>query len=128
MPAEAAVTGEGNGYDTGDDILETADDDEAAWQSRPRAVSLIVRGTQFDDGDCEQTGHLQFDLGIDAPFLQEGLALTPVVASRVRANIQHLVDFTSALEKNSGATARLLWSEGEDNLAQKLLERLQRPN
>ena len=114
---------------------EDADNDAAAnvpgepsdeWQSRPRPVQLIVHGLQFDDGACEQNGHIQFDLGLDAPFLQEGMGLTPLVESRVRANIQHLVDFTVGLEKHSGANARLLWSESEENLAQKLLTRLQK--
>ena len=37
-----------------------------------------------------------------------------------------LVEFTAKVEKNSGATGRLLWSESEENLAQKLITRLQR--
>jgi hypothetical protein len=32
------------------------------------------------------------------------------------------------VEKNAGATARLLWSESEENLAQKLITRLQKVN
>ncbi len=44
----------------------------------------------------------------------------------MRANIQKLVEFTIKVEKNSGATGRVLWSESEDNLAQKLIQRLQR--
>jgi hypothetical protein len=44
----------------------------------------------------------------------------------VRANVQKLVEFTGAAEKNSGASARLLWSESEENLAQKLIARLQK--
>jgi len=44
----------------------------------------------------------------------------------VRANVQKLVEFTSAVEKNSGASGRLLWSESEENLAQKLINRLQK--
>jgi hypothetical protein len=45
---------------------------------------------------------------------------------RVRTNVAKLVDFTSKLEKNSGASARLLWSESEENFAQKLIARLQK--
>jgi hypothetical protein len=40
--------------------------------------------------------------------------------------VQKLIDFTSKVEKNSGASARLLWSESEENLAQKLISRLQK--
>ena len=40
--------------------------------------------------------------------------------------MQKLVNFTSAVEKNCGISGRVLWSESEDNLAQKLIDRLQR--
>jgi hypothetical protein len=40
--------------------------------------------------------------------------------------VQRLVEFTSKVEKNSGANARLLWSESDQNFAQKLIARLQR--
>ena len=40
--------------------------------------------------------------------------------------MQKLVEFTCKVEKNSGANARLLWSESEKNIAQKLIARLQR--
>ena len=43
-----------------------------------------------------------------------------------RANVQQLVEFTTKAEKNSGARSRLLWSESEENLAQKLIMRLQK--
>jgi len=46
----------------------------------------------------------------------------------VRANVQQLVDFTNAIEKKSGANGRLLWSESENNFAQKLIARLQKVN
>ena len=41
---------------------------------------------------------------------------------------RRLVEFTAKVEKNSGATGRLLWSESEENLAQKLIARLQKVN
>jgi hypothetical protein len=37
-----------------------------------------------------------------------------------------LVDFTTKAQKSSGATGRLLWSESEENFAQKLISRLQK--
>jgi hypothetical protein len=40
--------------------------------------------------------------------------------------VQKLVDFTNEAEKSSGASGRLLWSESEENLAQKLIARLQK--
>jgi hypothetical protein len=44
----------------------------------------------------------------------------------VRANGQKLVEFMNRVEKASGAGARLLWSESEENFAQKLISRLQK--
>jgi hypothetical protein len=54
--------------------------------------------------------------------------LDEVSETRVKSNIRRLVDFTSAVEKNCGISGRLLWSdsEEEENLAQKLIARLQR--
>ncbi len=100
--------------------------DAPEWLRSPRAVHLIVNSLHFDDASCEQNGHLQFDLGMDAPFLHEELDITDEVSGYVRADIQQLVAFTSSLEKTSGANTRLLWSESEENLAQKLLTRLQK--
>jgi hypothetical protein len=36
------------------------------------------------------------------------------------------VDFINRVEKNAGAATRLLWSESDENLAQKLISRLQK--
>jgi hypothetical protein len=58
--------------------------------------------------------------------LYENLQLTPTQQDRLRENVTQLVVFTAAVEKNSGASARLLWSESEENLAQKLISRLQK--
>ena len=96
------------------------------WALQASQVKFIVHGLEFDDRVFEQEGHIQIDFGIDTPFLQEQVKLTPEAEAKVRANVQKLVEFTSAVEKNSGASARLLWSESEENLAQKLIARLQK--
>jgi len=101
-------------------------DEKGEWTLRPSQVKVLVHGTEFDDGVYQQDGHIQVDLGLDAPFLQEDVPLTVEAAARVRANVQKLVEFTSKIEKNSGASARLLWSESDQNFAQKLIARLQR--
>jgi hypothetical protein len=85
-----------------------------------------VRGEEFDEGAYQEEGHIQVDFGLDSPFLQEGLQLTPEAEERVRMNVQKLVDFTSKAERSSGANSRLLRSESEENLAQKLIARLQK--
>lgn len=96
------------------------------WTVQPSLVRFIVHGLEFDDGAFEQDGHIQVDFGLDTPFLHEELQLTTAAEAKVRANVQKLVEFTTKVEQNSGARARLLWSESEENLAQKLISRLQK--
>lgn len=96
------------------------------WLVQPRRVRFIAHGLNFDESIYEQSGHLEVDFGLDTPFLFEDVRLTEATEQRVRANIQKLVDFTSKVEKNSGVSGRVLWSESEENLAQKLIARLQR--
>jgi hypothetical protein len=98
------------------------------WALEPALVRFIAHGAQFEEGAAEQTGHIQIDFGLDAPFLHEELSLTPEGGDRVKDNVQKLVVLTAQLEKNAGATGRLLWSESEENLAQKLIARLQKTN
>lgn len=106
--------------------LWAADETQALWSVQPRIVRLIAHGTEFDDRIAEQEGHIEFDFGLDTPFLYEDLKLTFETEQRVKSNIQKLVELTSILEKNAGITARVLWSESDENLAQKLISRLQR--
>lgn len=101
-------------------------ENQELWTTQPRPVRLIAEGTEFDDGAAEQEGHIQVDFGPDTPFLYEDVRLTPATEQRVKGNVQKLVEFTAAVEKNSGVTGRVLWSESEENLAQKLIARLQR--
>jgi len=106
--------------------LWTLSETTQQWVLQPSQVKFLVHGLEFDDGVFEQEGHIQIDFGFDTPFLQEQVRLTSEAEAKVRANVQKLVEFTSAVEKNSGASARLLWSESEENLAQKLIARLQK--
>jgi hypothetical protein len=96
------------------------------WLLRPAPVKFIARGLEFGEGEYEQEGHIQIDFGADSLFLYEELKMTQDVESRVRSNVHKLVEYSAKLEQSSGATARLLWSESEENLAQKLITRLQR--
>lgn len=99
---------------------------QAEWTSQPSPVRFIVRGSDFEDSESKIQGELQVDFGFDTPLLHEELQLSPELESRVKINVQKLVDFTTKVEKTSGAKTRLLWSESEENLAQKLISRLQR--
>ena len=62
----------------------------------------------------------------DSPFLQEDMELNEEAQAKVRENVAKLVEFTMQAEKNTRASGRLLWSESEENLAQKLMARLQK--
>ena len=102
------------------------DDEQREWVQRASQVKFLVHGVDFDESAFRQEGHIQVDFGLDSPFLQEELQLTSEAEQRVRANVQKLVEFTSKAEKASGASGRLLWSESEENFAQKLVAWLQK--
>jgi len=93
----------------------------------PRAAAGAVTGygPLFDEGAYEQDGHIRIDFGSDAPFLEEDAELNVVGARHVEENVRQLVELTAAAEKASGATARLLWSELGESLAQRLAARLE---
>jgi hypothetical protein len=96
-----------------------------AWVLRPSPVKLVAQGLRFEGGEYQETGHILVKLGLDAPFLYEEEDLSDA-EMRVRSNVQKLIQFTNAVEKNCGISGRVLWSESEENLAQKLVARLQR--
>jgi hypothetical protein len=98
------------------------------WMHYPTLVRTIAHGVEFEENAASASGHIQIDFGLDAPFLYEELALSFEAENRIRNNVQRLVEFTANVEKNSGAIGRLLWSESEENLAQKLITRLQKVN
>lgn len=98
------------------------------WVREERLVRVTGYGPLFDDGAYEQDGHIRLDFGSDAPFLEEGVELDSVAARKVEENVRQLVELTAAVEKGSGATARLLWSELGESLAQRLAARLRMGN
>jgi len=106
--------------------LWTSGEGAQPWSEQPRQVKFLVHGLEFDEEVYRENGHIQVDIGLDTPFLGEDAELTPFIEQRVRANVQTLVEFTSKVEKNCGISGRVLWSESEENLAQKLLSRLQK--
>jgi len=97
---------------------------DARWVRQPRLVRVVGYGPLFDSGAYEQDGHIRIDFGSDAPFLDEELELDSGTAKHVEENVRQLVELTAAVEKESGATARLLWSELGESLAQRLAARL----
>jgi hypothetical protein len=93
-----------------------------------RLVRVTGYGPLFDEGAYEQEGHIRVDFGSDAPFLEEEAELDQTAARHMAENVRQLVDLTNAMEKASGATARLLWSEMGESLAQRLAARLSQGN
>jgi hypothetical protein len=104
--------------------LEPAAGLDSRWAREPRMVRVTGYGPLFDEGAYEQDGHIRIDFGSDAPFLDEEIELDPTTAKHVEENVRQLVELTTAVEKESGATARLLWSELGESLAQRLAARL----
>ena len=94
------------------------------WARGPRLVRVTGYGPLFDEGAYEQDGHIRIDFGSDTPFLEEEADLDQVGARHVEENVRQLVELAGGVEKASGATARLLWSELGESLAQRLAERL----
>lgn len=104
--------------------LETGGGLEDRWTREPRLVRVVGYGPLFDEGAYESEGHVRIDFGSDAPFLEEDAELDAQGARKVEENVRQLVALTTAVEKASGATARLLWSELGESLAQRLAARL----
>jgi len=104
--------------------LETGGQLDARWMREPRLVRVTGFGPLFDEGAYEADGHIRVDFGTDTPFLEEDLEMDSVAARHVEENVRQLVELTAALEKASGATARLLWSELGESLAERLAARL----
>ncbi len=108
--------------------LRSAQDDstslETRWVREQRMVRVTGYGPLFDEGVYEQDGHIRIDFGSDAAFLDEEIELDSDVARHVEENVRQLIELTTAAEKDSGATARLLWSELGESLAQRLAARL----
>ena len=106
--------------------LWTPDLTKESWVLEPALVKFIVQGEEFDDGAYQQTGHVEVDFGPDSFFLQPETSLSEQTSDKIRENVAKLVEFSKNVQKNSGTNARLLWSESEESLAQKLVARLQR--
>jgi len=96
------------------------------WQLTPSLVRIIAQGEEFEEGTAEETGHIEIEFGLDSQFVPEGGGLTEEAQAKIRENVSRLIQFTHNLERNTRATSRRLWSESEENLARKLIARLQK--
>ncbi len=98
------------------------------WHEELRLTRVVGFGPLFDEGTFEQNGHIRVELGPDTPFLWEDMNLDEQGQLHVKQNVERLVEFATAVEKNCGAETRLLWTESDESLAQKLVARLQKLN
>lgn len=108
--------------------VETDPEGQPRWAKGPRLVRVTGFGPLFDEGAYEQDGHVRIDFGTDAPFLEEEAELNSAAARHMAENVRQLLDLAAGVEKASGATARLLWSELGESLAQRLAARLGQGN
>ena len=105
--------------------LWVLDEARQEWVLTPEKVSFTAQGLDFDEGAFAASGHILIDFGLDFPFLHEDVNLLPEDALRVKANVAALIEFIHRVERNCHTTGRVLWAESDDNLAQKLIARLQ---
>lgn len=101
------------------------DAESREWVLRPEKVVFTAQGLEFDSGAFAESGHIFIDFGLDFPFLHEDVDMGADDALRVKANVGALIEFTHRVERDCNTTGRILWSESEENLAQKLIARLQ---
>ncbi|MGA2217639.1 MAG: hypothetical protein ABSG51_06110, partial [Terracidiphilus sp.] len=112
-------------------LIAQDDSSFGRWVRELRLVRVTGYGPLFDEGAYEADGHIRVDFGSDAPFLdewEEDAELNATAARHVEENVRQLVELASAVETGSGATARLLWSELGESLAQRLATRLRGAN
>ncbi|HEY1679439.1 MAG TPA: hypothetical protein VGG04_17110 [Candidatus Sulfotelmatobacter sp.] len=101
-------------------------DDSRQWKLIPSPVKFIAQGEEFDEGAHQEAGHIEVDFGLDSLFVQENVELTDETQAKIRDNVAKLVEFIRKVELNTRAISRRLWSDSDENLAQKLIARLQK--
>lgn len=103
-----------------------APDEAGHWHLIPSQVKFVVQGEEFEEGNQQETGHIQVDFGLDSLFVQETIELTDEGQAKIRENLSKLIEFTKKLETHTRATSLRIWSESEESLPQKLIARLQK--
>jgi hypothetical protein len=103
---------------------------DSLWKPQPKTVKIIGFGPEFDQATYEQNGHIRVDFGLDTPWVldEDDETLDEDAQQHIQKNVEILLAFTLSVEKNSGISSRLLWTESGEPLAEKLIARLQRLN
>jgi hypothetical protein len=105
---------------------------DTTWKLQAATVRILGFGPSFDDASYGQNGHIRIDFGLDTPWIMddtlEDTELDELAQKHIQQNIEMLLAFTLSVEKHSGISSRLLWTESGEPLAEKLIARLQRLN
>jgi hypothetical protein len=109
-------------------LPESAEGFDTTWRLQPHTVKITGFGPEFDEGAYDQNGHIRIDFGIDTPWVLEDGDLDNIAQQKIQQNIEKLLAFTLSVEKHSGISSRLLWTESGEPLAEKLVASLQRLN
>ena len=99
---------------------------DETWVLQPQPVAFYAFGKEFEESTYQENGHVQIDFSMDTPYLHDDGEFTPEMVVRIKSNVHKLVSFVHDVEKNCGISGRVLWSESEENLAQKLIAKLQK--
>ena len=86
-----------------------------AWQLTPSRVSLTCYGPEFEN---DERDHLRIDFGPDAEYLPR--PDLPDSARAMQSNLTSVLRLVSDLEEVLPIERKKLWSEGEENFAERL--------
>src|SRR6185312_7368717 len=88
---------------------------DTTWKLQPATVRILGFGPSFDDASYGQNGHIRIDFGLDTPWIMddtlEDSELDDLAQKHIQQNIEMLLAFTLSVEKHSGISSRLLWTE-----------------
>lgn len=93
------------------------------WEQAPQPVRFSSLAPRFEPGLAKEQGHVIVDFGLDELFLVEMAPWNDSTRRHLQANIVQLLAFSRLVEEKLRPSNRRLWSEGEENWAQRLLAR-----
>ena len=114
--------------------FDTAPEQAVLARLLPQQAQQFELGTLADGHGRERfriapaNGHIRVDFGLDTPWVLEDENLDKIAQQKIQQNVQKLLAFTLSVEKHSGISSRLLWTESGEPLAEKLVASLQRLN